>query len=305
MPIIVPRNLPAYEVLQQENVFVMSQYRAVHQDIRALRIGLLNLMPKKISTETQITRLLSNSPLQVELMLIRTASYTPSNTSANHMSTFYRTFEEVAREGLDGLIITGAPVEQRPFEEVAYWEELREIMDYADKHIASTLFLCWAAQAGLYHHYGIEKRQLSEKCFGIFPHRVEVPYTNLLRGFDDEFYAPHSRHTTVNPEDIAREENLRILASSPEAGPHIVASQEFRQIYVMGHFEYDKTTLEEEYLRDRNQGSPIEVPRNYYDHDDPDREILVRWRCHGNLFFSNWVNYCVYQVTPYDLPSIR
>ncbi len=305
MPIKIPDQLPAVRVLEEENIFVMTERRAITQDIRPLKILLLNLMPKKIETETQLSRLLGNTPLQIELELMRTATHTALNTDAEHLLSFYQTFDEVKDRMYDGLIITGAPVEQMPFEEVDYWEELCEIMEWSKTHVHSTFHICWGAQAGLYYHYGIPKYPLPEKMFGVFPHVKDYPRSILLRGFDDSFMVPHSRHTTVHREDIERVPRLRILASSPEAGVYAMATPQGRQVFITGHSEYDDRTLEQEYLRDLTAGKPISVPKNYYPDDDPSRPPLVTWRSHANLLYSNWLNYFVYQTTPYDLRHIE
>lgn len=304
MPIKIPNELPAVRTLAAEKIFVMTETRAVSQDIRPLRILLLNLMPTKIATETQFSRLLGNSPLQVELTLLQTATHKSKNTSAEHLLMFYKTFDEVKNEKFDGMIITGAPVEQMPFEEVEYWDELCTIMDWSKKNVHSTLHICWGAQAGLYHHYGVPKIQLDKKLFGVFPHTVETQENTLMRGFDDVFYAPHSRHTTVSREAIEEIDALTIVASSKEAGVFAVESAKHRQIYITGHAEYDADTLEKEYLRDKNAGLPIEVPKHYYPDDDDTKPPLVTWRAHANLLFSNWLNYYVYQTTPYQIETI-
>ena len=304
MPIQIPNDLPAVETLQQENIFVMSENRAVSQDIRPLEIVLLNLMPTKIATETQLSRLLGNTPLQVHLELMHTTTHVSKNTSQDHLLNFYKSFDELKDRKFDGMVITGAPVENMPFEDVDYWQELCRIMEWSKTNVHSTLHICWGAQAGLYYHYGIEKHDLPEKLFGVFSHQVEYKRSILLRGFDDEFWAPHSRHTTVLREDIEKEPGLKILASSEKAGVYALMNKEGHQIFVTGHSEYDPDTLEKEYLRDKNQGLPIHVPENYYPNDDDSQPPLVRWRGHGNLLFSNWLNYFVYQTTPYDITSI-
>ena len=304
MPIKIPNELPAVRTLAAEKIFVMTETRAVSQDIRPLRILLLNLMPTKVVTETQFSRLLGNSPLQVELTLLQTATHRSKNTSAEHLLMFYKTFDEVKNEKFDGMIITGAPVEQMPFEEVEYWDELCTIMDWSKKNVHSTLHICWGAQAGLYHHYGVPKIQLDKKLFGVFPHTVETQENTLMRGFDDVFYAPHSRHTTVSREVIEDIDALTVIASSKEAGVFAVESAKHRQIYITGHAEYDADTLEKEYLRDKNAGLPIEVPKHYYPDDDDTKPPLVTWRAHANLLFSNWLNYYVYQTTPYQIETI-
>ena len=304
MPIRIPNDLPAANVLQQENIFVMNQDRAVSQDIRPLEIVLLNLMPTKVVTETQLSRLLGNTPLQVNLSLMHTTSHQSKNTPQDHLLSFYKDFEKLKVRKFDGMVITGAPVEQLPFEEVDYWEELCRIMEWSKTNVHSTLHICWSAQAGLYYHYGIPKYPLPQKLFGVFPHRVEYKRSILLRGFDDLFYVPHSRHTTVRREDIERVPGLRILASSQEAGVHAVITKHGKQIFIMGHGEYDTDTLEKEYLRDKNLGLPIRVPANYYPNDDDTQEPMVTWRGHANLLFSNWLNYFVYQTTPYDIMTV-
>jgi len=304
MPVKIPSTLPARAVLERENVFVMGEERAEHQDIRPLRVAILNLMPTKIATETQLLRLLGTSALQVYVTLLHTASYQSKNTDAEHLLNHYSTFAEVQAEKFDGFVITGAPVEQMPFEEVDYWQELTAMMDWARENVESTFYICWGAQAGLYHHYGIPKYPLGEKMFGVFEHRVLAPTERLLRGFDDTFYAPHSRHTEIRRADLERVANLQILAESPDAGVYIVASRDGRQVFVTGHSEYDPLTLKGEYDRDVNRGLPIEVPRNYYHQNDPSQTPQVRWRGHAHLLFANWLNYYVYQVTPYDLRQI-
>lgn len=304
MPVKIPDTLPARQILESENIFVMGEERALTQDIRSLRICILNLMPTKIETETQLCRLLGNTPLQVDITLMVPASYDPKNTPIEHLIANYYTHKEIMDQKFDGLIITGAPVEHMEFEEVDYWSELQDIMDWADSHVYSTFFICWAAQAGLYHRYGIRKFPLNEKKFGVFPHQVLVKNEMLMRGFDDVFLAPHSRHTEVRQEDIEKIPDLKILATSPEAGVYLVASQNGRRIYVTGHSEYDPYTLRREYERDRDKGLPIAVPANYYPDDDPSKEPLVRWRGHANLLYANWLNYHVYQLTPFDVQQI-
>ncbi len=305
MPIKIPNALPATKTLNDENIFVMTETRAMTQDIRPLHILLLNLMPTKIDTETQLSRLLGNTPLQVELTLARVGSHESKNTPEEHMLAFYKNFGDVAHLNFDGMIITGAPVEHLPFEKVDYWDELRRIMDWSKTHVHSTFHICWGAQAALYHHFGIEKRPLPEKMFGVFPHRVEYKRSILFRGFDDVFMAPHSRHTTIERADIENVSALRILASSDEAGVYAVSTENGRQIFITGHSEYDPLTLEREYRRDVQAGKPIAVPKNYYPGDDPAQPPIVSWRAHANLLYSNWLNYFVYQTTPYDLDSIR
>lgn len=305
MPIKIPDNLPANEVLIKENIFIMDEKRAFHQDIRPLRIGIMNLMPTKIATETQLLRLLGNSPLQVEIVLLHPKTHKSKNTSEEHLKAFYKTFEEVKNDKFDGMIITGAPVEQLEFEEVNYWQELNEVMDWTLHHVFSTLHICWAAQAGLYYYYKVPKYPLPAKMFGVFEHSVKQKYVKLMRGFDDHFFAPHSRHTEVRREDIEKAPELQILAESNEAGVYIVASKDGRQIFVTGHSEYDPLTLKAEYDRDIAQGLKIDVPQNYFPGNNPTREPMVRWRGHANLLFANWLNYYVYQETPYDLNEIK
>ncbi len=304
MPIIIPENLPATEILSNENIFVMNEARAVHQDIRPLRIAILNLMPTKIETETQLLRLIGNTPLQVEVLLLKTESYKSKNISEEHLEAFYTTFSEGKDKKFDGLIITGAPIELIDFEEVEYWDELKEIMDYAQKNVTSTLFICWGSQAGLSHYYGVPKYPLEKKAFGVFTHSISKSNLMLLRGFDDEFLMPQSRHTEVRKEDLLNIEELDILAESEDSGVALVASKDGRKIFVTGHLEYDPDTLKQEYLRDYNKGLPIDIPKNYFKDDDPKLEPIVRWRAHANLLFSNWLNYYVYQATPYDINEI-
>ena len=304
MPIKIPNELPATRVLEDENIFVMTETRAITQDIRPLRILLLNLMPTKIDTETQLSRLLSNTPLQVELYLMHTATHKSQNVSEEHLTYFYRTFSEYKDEYFDGMVITGAPVEKLEFEDVDYWEELCEIMEWSKSHVHSTFHICWGAQAGLYYHYGVRKHMLDKKMFGIFPHKADYVRSILLRGFDDVFPVPHSRHTTVLREDIEKVPELKILASSEEAGVYAISSKNGRQIFITGHSEYDRGTLEREYLRDKNAGLPIGVPKNYYPNDDDTKEPMVSWRSHANLLYSNWLNYFVYQTTPYDIKKV-
>ena len=304
MPIQIPNDLPAAAALQQENIFVMTENRACTQDIRPLEIVLLNLMPTKIVTETQLSRLLGNTPLQVRLELMHTTSHQSKNTSAEHMLNFYKSFDELKHRKFDGMVITGAPVEQMDFEDVDYWQELCQIMEWSKTNVHSTFHICWGAQAGLYYHYGIQKKPLDEKLFGVFKHQADYKRSILLRGFDDCFWVPHSRHTTVAREDIEAVPELKILASSEEAGVYAIATKKGRQIFVTGHSEYDPDTLRKEYLRDKAAGLPISVPKNYFPGDDDTLEPLVRWRGHANLLFSNWLNYFVYQTTPYDIMSI-
>ncbi len=305
MPIKIPNDLPAVKTLNEENIFVMTETRAITQDIRPLKILLLNLMPKKIETETQISRLLGNSPLQVDLEFLHTESHISKNTSPEHLFTFYKTFADVKNRTFDGMIITGAPVEQLPFEEVEYWAELCEIMEWSKTHVHSTLHICWGAQAGLYYHYGIKKYPLQKKLFGVFKHSVDYKNSILFRGFDDEFMVPQSRHTTVHTEDIEAVPQLKILASSSEAGVYAVSSAGGRRIFITGHSEYDADTLANEYFRDLNAGEKIELPKNYFGGNDPSNPPTVTWRAHANLLYSNWLNYFVYQTTPYDIESIK
>ncbi len=305
MPIKIPNGLPAAETLRKENIFVMAEQRATTQEIRPLQILLLNLMPKKIETETQLSRLLGNTPLQVELELIHTKSHQSKNTSPEHMLAFYKTFDDVKHRNFDGMIITGAPVEQMPFEQVEYWDELCEIMEWSKTHVHSTFHICWGAQAGLYYHFGIDKEPLPEKMFGIFPHKVDYKRSILFRGFDDTFMVPHSRHTTVRRELIEAEPALKILASSEEAGVYAITTKKGRQIFITGHSEYDALTLDAEYRRDLSQGKPIQIPQNYYPGDDPKKKPKVSWRSCANLLYSNWLNYFVYQTTPYDLSKLK
>ena len=305
MPIKIPNDLPAVKTLADENIFVMTEKRAITQDIRPLKILLLNLMPKKIETETQLSRLLGNSPLQVDLKLIRMKSHQAKNTSAEHLLAFYETFDEVKDQSFDGMIITGAPVEHLDFEDVSYWSELCDIMEWSKTHVHSTFHICWGAQAGLYYHYGINKRKLDKKLFGVFEHTVDYKRSILFRGFDDVFMAPHSRHTDVTKEDILSVGKLRLLASSKEAGVYAVSTYGGKQIFVMGHSEYDADTLKNEYLRDVSEGKEIEIPKNYFKDNNPDKEPRVTWRSHANLLFSNWLNYFVYQTTPYDITEVK
>ncbi len=304
MPLIIPNELPAAEALLNENIFTMSETRATQQDIRPLKIVIVNLMPTKIATETQLARVLANSPLQVEMTLVTMGSHESRNISQDHMDSFYKTIDEIKDEYFDGMILTGAPVEQMPFEQVDYWKELCEIFEFAKTHVYSSMFICWGAQAGLYYHYGIDKRLMDSKVFGVFEHKVLRPHNPLVRGFDEIFFAPHSRHTEVLREDIEACSALRILADSMEVGPHIISTENGRQIFVLGHQEYDKGTLAGEYFRDVNKGLEIDVPKNYFRNDDPEDEIMFRWRSHASLLFSNWLNYYVYQATPYDLNEL-
>ncbi|MEK6754042.1 MAG: homoserine O-succinyltransferase [Chloroflexota bacterium] len=300
MPIKIPATLPARAILERENIFIMDEDRATHQDIRPLRVAILNLMPTKITTETQLLRLLSNSALQVEVTLLHTATYESKNTDADHLLEHYATFEDVRQEKFDGLIITGAPVEQMHFEEVEYWDELTHIMDWAETNVESTFYICWGAQAALYHKYGIPKYDLPHKMFGVYEHRILSSTESLLRGFDDIFLAPHSRHTEIRRVDIEKVDELQILAESDEAGVYIVGTKDGRHLFITGHSEYDPLTLKGEYDRDVNKGLPVDVPQNYYPMNDPTQPPNVRWRGHANLLYANWLNYYVYQVTPYD-----
>ncbi len=304
MPIKIPNDLPAVKTLESENIFVMTEKRAITQDIRPLKILLLNLMPNKIETETQLSRLLGNSPLQVDLTLMHTKSHISKNTSKEHLFTFYKTFNDVKNERFDGMIITGAPVEQMEFEDVEYYPELCSIMEWSKTNVHSTFHICWGAQAGLYYHYGIKKYPVDKKIFGVFPHKVVYKRSILFRGFDDEFMVPQSRHTTLKTEEIKAEKELKILAESEETGVYAVSSRNGRQIFITGHSEYDKNTLKNEYLRDLSQGKKIDLPKNYFLKDDPRKEPVVSWRAHANLLYSNWLNYFVYQTTPYDVTKI-
>lgn len=304
MPIKIPHDLPATDTLTRENIFVMTETRALTQDIRPLHILLLNLMPTKVETETQFARVLGNTPLQIELELIAPAGHRPKNTSQDHMIAFYKTFAEVRHRTFDGLVITGAPVEQMPFEEVDYWPELCEIMEWSKTQVHSTLHICWGAQAGLYYHYGIPKRDLPQKLSGVYAHTLEEPNFILFRGFDDVFWVPHSRNTTVAREDVEAVPCLKILASSPEAGIYAVKSPRGRQVFLLGHAEYDRDTLLKEYRRDTAAGLPIKSPCNYFPNDDPNQAPIVRWRSCAHLLYGNWLNYFVYQTTPYDITAI-
>ena len=305
MPIKIPNRLPATKTLTEENIFVITETRALTQDIRPLKIAILNLMPTKIETETQLARLLGNTPLQVEMTLLHTKSYHSKNVNQEHMLAFYKTFDEVQNETFDGMVITGAPVEKMAFEDVDYWEELCQIFEWTKTNVTSTFHICWGAQAGLYYHYGIQKHTLPEKLFGVYDHRVEHKSSILVRGFDDVFRAPHSRHTTILREDVEKVPQLKILSSSDEAGLYVISTARGRQIFVTGHSEYDADTLKREYVRDVEAGLPIHVPKNYFPQDDPTQPPLVSWRSHANLLYSNWLNYFVYQVTPYDLKKIK
>jgi homoserine O-succinyltransferase len=301
MPIKIPDQLPATGILQSENIFVMSEHRAFHQDIRPLRILILNLMPIKTTTETQLLRLLSNSPLQLEVSFLYLQSHTAKHTPASHLATFYQTFTDVKNKKFDGFIITGAPVEHLAYEEVDYWEELQQILDWKQQHVTSTFHICWGAQAALYHHYGVEKYLLPEKLSGIYKHTITKPNTELLRGFDDTFLAPHSRHTDIARKDIEKIDELEILAESNEAGIYIIASKDKRQVFVSGHSEYDRFTLRDEYVRDQKRGLSVPLPKNYFPNDDPTATPIQKWRSHANLLFTNWLNYYVYQETPFEL----
>jgi homoserine O-succinyltransferase/O-acetyltransferase len=306
MPLNIPITLPAVEVLREENIFVMDSERASSQEIRPLKIVILNLMPVKITTETDLIRLLSNSPLQIEIDFLQLESHTSKNTPIEHMIAFYKTFDEISKSSnYDGMIITGAPVEHLEFEEVNYWSEVTKIFDWAKTHVTSTLFICWAAQAGLYHYYGVPKYPLDAKMFGVFEHVMFEQHNPIFRGFDDVFYVPHSRHTEVRAEDIRRVPELTLLSESPESGVYMVMARNGRELFVTGHSEYAPETLDTEYKRDLAKGLPINMPKNYYLNDNPDNEPLVRWRSHANLLFTNWLNYFVYQETPYDLTKIH
>jgi homoserine O-succinyltransferase len=305
MPLNIPVSLPAVEVLRKENIFVMDSERASTQEIRPLKLVILNLMPVKITTETDLIRLLSNSPLQIEIDFLHMESHTSRNTPIEHLMSFYKTFDEISKSNYDGMIITGAPVEQMPFEEVNYWPEITKIFDWARTHVTSTLYICWAAQAGMYHHYGIPKYPLSEKMFGVFEHRTYDPHNPIFRGFDDVFYVPHSRHTEVRATDILKVPELTLLSESPESGVYMVMGRNGRELFITGHSEYSPLTLDTEYKRDLAKGLSILMPQNYYRDDNPQNEPLVRWRSHANLLFTNWLNYFVYQETPYDLEKIH
>lgn len=305
MPLNVPDNLPAIDILKEENIFVMTETRAIHQDIRPLKLIILNLMPVKITTETHLLRILSNSPLQVEISLLHIEKHISKNTSIEHLKTFYLNFDCIKDQKFDGMIITGAPVELLNFEEVDYWNELKTIMEWSKHHVTSTLYICWAAQAGLYYHYGVNKHQVDKKIFGVFKHTLNNPYLQLVRGFDDEFLAPHSRHTDIDREDVLNVKELEIVSESDEAGVYIVASKDGRQIFVTGHSEYEASTLKDEYDRDVAKGLPIDIPQNYFPNDDPSKPPKTLWKGHASLLFSNWLNYYVYQQTPFLLDEIN
>ena len=305
MPLNLPDKLPAIELLKEENIFVIDSSRATQQDIRPLKIVVLNLMPLKITTETDLVRLLSNTPLQVEMYFMKIKSHTSKNTPIEHMKAFYEDFDKMRHEKYDGMIITGAPVELMEFEDVNYWDEIVEIFDWARTHVTSTLYICWAAQAGLYHHYGVPKYPLEEKKFGIFTHTMNNPYHPIFRGFDDVFYVPHSRHTEIRREDVLKVPQLELLSESDDAGVYMVMGRGGREFFITGHSEYSPYTLDTEYRRDLSKGLPIEIPRNYYRGNNPDNAPLVRWRGHANLLFSNWLNYYVYQETPYNIEDIK
>ncbi len=304
MPLTIPDKLPAIELLKKENIFVMDSTRATSQDIRPLRIAFLNLMPIKITTETDLVRVLSNSPLQIELEFIKLKSHVSKNTPAEHMQAFYIDFEEIKKHKYDGLIVTGAPVENLPFEDVDYWDEITSVFDWAKTNVFSSFFICWSAQAALYHYYGIEKRALGKKLFGVFEHDVKDPGNAIFRGFDDVFFSPHSRHTTVFKEDIEKVKDLEILSESKDAGVYMAMARNGREFFVTGHSEYAPNTLDEEYKRDLSQNLPIELPRNYYKDNNPNNPPVVRWRSHANLLFTNWLNYFIYQETPYCIDDI-
>ncbi len=304
MPIKIPNELPAVDILKQENIFVMSEIRAMTQDIRPLKILVLNLMPTKIETETQLSRLLGNTPLQIEMELIHTESYKSKNVSEEHLFTFYKTFADIKHNKYDGMIITGAPVEMLPFEEVEYWDELCQIMEWTKTHVHSTFHICWGAQAAMYYHYGVQKHILPKKLSGVYEHTVDYKMSMVMRGFDDKFMAPHSRHTTMYREDIEAIADLKILASSKEAGVYAVKNESSSMFFVFGHSEYDANTLQKEYIRDKNAGLNPDVPVNYFPDDDDTKEPVVTWRSHANLLYSNWMNYHVYQTTPFDISQI-
>lgn len=305
MPLNLQKNLPAIELLKKENIFVMDALRAAEQDIRPLRVVVLNLMPLKITTETDLIRLLSNSPLQIELDFLKIKGHTPKNTPIEHMQEFYKDFDSITNDYYDGMIITGAPVELMEFEEVAYWHEVTEIFNWAHKHVTSTLYICWAAQAGLYHFYDVPKYELSAKMFGVFKHTLNEPTNPIFRGFDDEFFVPHSRHTEIRKEDILKVPELTLLSESKDSGVYMVTARGGREFFITGHSEYSPNTLNDEYLRDMAKGMDIEVPQNYFKNNDPEQGPLVRWRGHANLLFTNWLNYFVYQETPFNIEDIK
>jgi len=305
MPLNLPDQLPAIDLLRKENIFVFDETRACHQDIRPLKIVILNLMPLKITTETDLLRLLSNTPLQIEIDFMKIKGHTSKNTPVSHMKQFYKDYEEIFRKNYDGMIITGAPIEQLPFEEVKYWDEMKLIFDWAAHHVTSTLFICWAAQAGLYHYYGIPKYQLDKKMFGVFKHRLSDDKIPIFRGFDDEYCLPHSRHTEIREEDILKVKELQIISKSEEAGIGMVMAENGRQLFITGHSEYSRYTLDKEYKRDKLKNLPVNIPKNYYLNDNPKLEPVMRWKSTANLLFSNWLNYYVYQETPYNLENIK
>ena len=304
MPLNINDKLPAIEILREENIFVIDSSRASHQDIRPLKIVILNLMPLKISTETDLLRLLSNSPLQIEIDFLKIKGHTPKNTPSEHMSEFYDTFDELKNKKYDGMIITGAPVEQLEFEDVTYWDEMKEILDWAEHNVTSSLFICWAAQAALFHYYKVPKYPLNKKMFGVFEHHLSDNTLPIFRGFDDVFFIPHSRHTEIRKEDIGKVDELKVISYSDEAGVSIVKAKNGRQLFVTGHCEYSRNTLGGEYKRDKAKNLPIEIPKNYYPDNDPSKIPVMRWKSTANLLFSNWLNYYVYQETPYDLEQI-
>ncbi len=305
MPIRIPNMLPATKTLEDENIFVITETRAMTQDIRPLKIAVLNLMPTKIATETQLARLLGNTPLQIEVEFLHTATHKSTHVSEDHLFNFYKTFDEIKHRKFDGMIITGAPVELMEFEDVEYWEELCEIMEWTKTNVTSTFHICWGAQAGLYYHYGIKKYSLDHKLFGVFPHTKDYKRSILMRGFDDVFMVPQSRHTTIKREDVEKVPELKILASSEETGIYAIATDKGKQIFITGHSEYDADTLKKEYLRDKEAGKPISIPKNYFPDDDDTKEPIVSWRSHANLLYSNWLNYFVYQTTPYDITQVK
>ena len=305
MPVNIPHRLPAIKELEKENIFVMDDSRAQHQDIRPLRVAVLNLMPVKIVTETDLIRLLSNTPLQLELDLVKIMAHTPKNTPVEHMQAFYSDFDKIKHKKYDGLIVTGAPVEQLEFQDVTYWDEMKTILDWADHNVQSSLFICWASMAALYHYYGIPKYALDEKMFGVFHHTAKNSLLPIFRGFDDEFHMPHSRYTEIRAEDIEKIPNLEVISESDESGVGIVKDKGGRKIFVTGHFEYSTYNLHEEYQRDLAKGLPIKMPKHYYKKNNPEKNPVVRWRGHANLFFQNWLNYYVYQETPYNIDDIK